>query len=85
VFDRFTNEVRRALVLASEETQRRNRPLIDIDSVLVALLRVPEGLAARALQATGVNLEMVRGASPQVSSNDDSPNRRPSHRTHGRL
>jgi ATP-dependent Clp protease ATP-binding subunit ClpC len=72
VIDRFTNEARRTLTLADAETKRLHRLHTYTDTFLIALLGIPEGLAAQALQEAGVSIETVRGAMGEVSSDSES-------------
>jgi ATP-dependent Clp protease ATP-binding subunit ClpA len=55
VFEHFTDSARRVLVLAQDETQRRNERSIDPEHLLLAMLGEGEGTAAKALSASGVD------------------------------
>jgi ATP-dependent Clp protease ATP-binding subunit ClpC len=61
MFERFTEQARRALVVAQEEARVRNHDFLGTEHVLLALLREPEGGAGKALQALGISVKQVRG------------------------
>jgi hypothetical protein len=61
-FDRFTERARKVLTFAQNEAQRFNHNYIGTEHLLLGLLRVGEGVAARALENLGVDLEKVRMA-----------------------
>ena len=60
MFERFTDQSRRAIVLAQEEARQLNHDHIGTEHVLAGLLREQRGAAARVLEASGVTLEAVR-------------------------
>jgi ATP-dependent Clp protease ATP-binding subunit ClpC len=60
MFERFSDEARRAVVLAQEEARRLNHNYIGTEHILLGLLHDGENVAAKALQALGVTLEAVR-------------------------
>jgi ATP-dependent Clp protease ATP-binding subunit ClpC len=60
VFERFTDKARRVLVLAQDEARLLEHNFIGTEHLLLGLLRVPEGLAARALASLDISLEAVR-------------------------
>jgi len=53
-FERFTDMARNVMDIAQKEARLLNRNLVGTEHLLLALLRVPEGLAARALGSLGV-------------------------------
>jgi ATP-dependent Clp protease ATP-binding subunit ClpA len=55
--ERFTRDARRALVLAHEHAEALQHPSIGPAHILLGLLGVADGLAARALNALGVTEE----------------------------
>jgi ATP-dependent Clp protease ATP-binding subunit ClpC len=61
MFERFTDQSRRALVLAQEEARRLRHDHIGTEHVLAGLLREERGAAAAALDAAGITLDAVRG------------------------
>lgn len=60
MFERFTDRGRSVLVLAQEEARHLHHPFIGTEHILLGLLRVDEGAAARALASLGVTLDAVR-------------------------
>ncbi len=59
LFQRFTERARRAVTLAQEEARERGHDHIGTEHILLGLLRVPEGVAARALESFGISPEAV--------------------------
>jgi len=60
VFERFTDRARRVVVLAQEEARLLNHNYIGTEHILLGLIHEGEGVAARALEGMGINLESVR-------------------------
>ena len=60
MFERFTNQSRRVVVLAQEEARMLNHNYIGTEHLLLGLLREDQGSAARALNAMGVTLDAAR-------------------------
>jgi len=60
VFERFTDRARRVVVLAQEEARLLNHNYIGTEHILLGLIHEGEGVAARALEGMGINLEGVR-------------------------
>jgi hypothetical protein len=60
VFERFTNQSRRVLVLAQEEARLLNHSFIGTEHILLGLIHEGGGLAAQALASLGISLEGVR-------------------------
>jgi ATP-dependent Clp protease ATP-binding subunit ClpA len=56
----YTDRARCALALATEEAQRYSHTYIGQEHILLGLLRVEEGIAAKILSSLGVNLDRVR-------------------------
>jgi ATP-dependent Clp protease ATP-binding subunit ClpC len=61
MFERFTDESRRAVVLAQEEASRLNHNYIGTEHLLAGLRREERGAAARALKSADITLDAVRG------------------------
>jgi len=59
LFQRFTDRARRAVTLAQEEARELGHDHIGTEHILLGLLRVPEGVAARALESFGISREPV--------------------------
>ncbi len=60
MFGRFTERAQQVLVLAQEEARRLNHNFIGTEHLLLGLVREGSGIAARALQNMGVDLNKVR-------------------------
>jgi len=60
VFGRFTERAQKVLLLAQEEARRLGHPAVGTEHLLLGLLREGEGIAAKALQSLGVDLQKVR-------------------------
>ncbi|MFI6603292.1 Clp protease N-terminal domain-containing protein, partial [Nonomuraea sp. NPDC050536] len=60
MFEKFTDQARRAVVLAQEEARTLNHDFIGTEHLLLGLLHVGEGVAAKALESLGVSLEGAR-------------------------
>jgi len=60
MFERFSDEARRAVVLAQQEARRLNHDYIGTEHILLGLLHEGENVAAKALQAVGITLDAVR-------------------------
>jgi hypothetical protein len=61
MFERFTNQSRRVVVLAQEEARGLNHNYIGTEHLLLGLLREGKGSAARTLTAMDVTLTAARG------------------------
>jgi hypothetical protein len=60
VFERFTDRARRVLVLAQEEARLLNHNFIGTEHILLGLIHEGDGVAAKALELSGISLEAVR-------------------------
>ncbi len=60
MFERFTDRARRVVVLAQEEARVLKHNYIGTEHLLLGLIHLGEGVAARALESLGVSLEAVR-------------------------
>jgi ATP-dependent Clp protease ATP-binding subunit ClpA len=60
MFERFTDGARRVVVLAQEEARLLNHDYIGTEHLLLGLTREGDGVAARALEASGLSLGVVR-------------------------
>ena len=61
MFERFTDQSHRAVVLAQEEARRLNHDHVGTEHLLAGLLREERGTAAQVLGSSGVTLDAVRG------------------------
>lgn len=66
MFERFTEKARRAVVYAQEEARMLNQNYIGTEHLLLGLIREEEGIAAKALQNIGINLEDVRAQAEEI-------------------
>jgi ATP-dependent Clp protease ATP-binding subunit ClpA len=66
VFERFTDEARRVVVLAQEEASLLNHNYIGTEHVLLGLLHTEGSAAARALESVGVSLLAARDAVAEI-------------------
>jgi ATP-dependent Clp protease ATP-binding subunit ClpA len=60
MFERFTANARRSVVMAQEEARRMNHNYIGTEHILLGLLRQPDGLAYGVLDGVGVSLDGTR-------------------------
>lgn len=60
MFERFTERARRVVVFAQEEARMLNQNYIGTEHLLLGLIREGEGVAAKALESMGINLDDVR-------------------------
>ena len=60
MFERFSNQARRVVVLAQEESRALNHHHIGTEHLLLGLLREERGAGARALESAGITLEAAR-------------------------
>ena len=60
MFEKFTDKARRVVVLAQEEAKLLNHNYIGTEHILLGLIHEGEGVAAKALEALGINLDAVR-------------------------
>jgi hypothetical protein len=60
VWSRFTPRARRAILHAQEEARAAGHDHIGTEHILLGLLHEPDGLAAKAIEAQGVSLDVIR-------------------------
>jgi len=60
LFEKFTDKARRVVVLAQEEAKLLNHNYIGTEHILLGLIHEGEGVAAKALESLGINLDAVR-------------------------
>src|SRR5258708_20078555 len=85
MFERFTDRARRVIVLAQEEARQLNHNYVGTEHILLGLIREGDGVAAKALAATGISLDKARreaqaiiGPAPQPPP-DHTPSPPPPH------
>jgi ATP-dependent Clp protease ATP-binding subunit ClpC len=61
VFEKFTERARQVVVMAQDEARALNHNYIGTEHLLLGLLRIEEGVAARALASLRIELEAARG------------------------
>jgi ATP-dependent Clp protease ATP-binding subunit ClpC len=66
MFERFTDQAQRVVVLAQEEARTLDHDYIGTEHLLLGLLREGEGVAAKALESLGVSLDEVRGQVEEI-------------------
>src|SRR5438046_8983553 len=71
-FDRFNDRAKRVLALAQDEAIRFNHNYIGVEHLVLGLMREGEGVAARALDALGVDLTKPRTAVETTLGRGDS-------------
>jgi ATP-dependent Clp protease ATP-binding subunit ClpC len=81
MYERFTDECRRAMQLANEEADRLNAEYIGAQHILLGLAGAEAGGAARVLSGLGVAPDGLRAAIEAVDPPPQSPPVRQSSRT----
>ncbi len=62
MFNRFTEQAKRAILLAQEEANRLNHGYLGTEHILLGLIRENEGIAANVLKNSGIDLARVHQA-----------------------
>ena len=75
MFERFTDQSHRAVVLAQEEARRLNHDHVGTEHLLAGLLREERGTAAQVLASYGVTLDAVRGQIAALAGPGQEPPR----------
>jgi ATP-dependent Clp protease ATP-binding subunit ClpC len=73
VFERFTDQARRVVVLAQEESRLLGHNAIGPEHLLLGLVHEGQGTAGRALDAVGVTLDGVRAQVVRIDGRGESP------------
>ena len=73
MFERFTDRARRVIVLAQEEARMLNHNYIGTEHILLGLIHEGEGVAAKALESMGINLDGVRGEVEEIIGRGTQP------------
>ena len=60
MYERFTDQARRAVVQAQEEARMLNHNYIGTEHILLGLIHERDGVAAQALESLGISLDLVR-------------------------
>src|SRR5262245_50074112 len=75
MFERFTDQSHRAVVLAQEEARRLNHDHVGTEHLLAGLLREERGAAAQVLVSAGVTLDAVRAQIAALAGPGQEPPR----------
>ena len=75
MFERFTDQSHRAVVLAQEEARRLSHDHVGTEHLLAGLLREERGAAAQVLGSAGVTLDAVRGQIAALAGPGQEPPR----------
>jgi ATP-dependent Clp protease ATP-binding subunit ClpC len=59
MFERFTDQARRVVVMAQDQARRLNHGYIGTEHILLGLIAEGSGVAAKALESPGISLESV--------------------------
>jgi ATP-dependent Clp protease ATP-binding subunit ClpC len=73
MFEKFTDKARRVVVLAQEEAKMLNHNYIGTEHILLGLIHEGEGVAAKALEALGINLDAVREQVQEIIGQGQTP------------
>jgi predicted enzyme related to lactoylglutathione lyase len=73
MFQRFTEEARRTVVLAQDEARRLQHNYIGTEHLLLGLLRVPDGVAAVVFGRLGVTTDTARREVEEIVGPGSSP------------
>jgi ATP-dependent Clp protease ATP-binding subunit ClpC len=66
MFGRFTERAQKALLLAKEEAKKTAYPYIGTEHILIGLILEGQGIAAKVLNAVGMDVSKVRAAVAQM-------------------
>jgi ATP-dependent Clp protease ATP-binding subunit ClpA len=75
MFERFTDQARRVVVLAQEEARLFNHGYIGTEHILLGIIREDLGTAAEALKALDVGLQAVRDRVKEICGEGDEQQR----------
>lgn len=73
MFGRYSERAQRVIVLAQEEARRLNYNYVGTEHLLLGLIREGSGVAAKALQSLGINLEQVRKEIEKIIGKGNAP------------
>ena len=75
MFERFTDQARRIVVLAQEEARMLNHNYIGTEHILLALIHEGTGIAATALESLGITEEAARQQVEEIVGRGEQPER----------
>ncbi len=73
MFERFTDRARRVIVLAQEEARGLEHNYIGTEHLLLGLIHEGDGVAAKAMEMSGVKLEDARAAVVELIGSGEKP------------
>ncbi len=73
MFERFTDRARRVIVLAQEEARGLEHNYIGTEHLLLGLIHEGDGVAAKAMEMTGIKLEDARAAVVELIGEGEKP------------
>ena len=73
MFERFTDQARRTVVLAQEEARMLNHNYIGTEHILLGLIHEGTGIAAKALESLGVTEEAARQQAEEIIGRGQQP------------
>ncbi|QBS37057.1 ATP-dependent Clp protease ATP-binding subunit [Thermaerobacter sp. FW80] len=73
MFGRYSERAQRVILLAQEEARRLNYNYVGTEHLLLGLIREGTGIAAKALQSLGINLEQVRAEVEKIIGRGNGP------------
>jgi len=73
MFGRYSERAQRVILLAQEEARRLNYNYVGTEHLLLGLIREGTGIAAKALQSMGINLEQVRAEVEKIIGRGNGP------------
>jgi ATP-dependent Clp protease ATP-binding subunit ClpC len=79
MFERFTDQARRVLILAQEEARMLDHDYIGPEHILLGLTLEDTGPTAQALQSLGIGLDGVRGQVKEIIGRGQQPPRSGQH------
>ena len=76
MFDRYTEQARRALFFARFEVSQLGGTAIEPEHILLGLIREPKGLVAQVFERSGVSTAEIRS---EIANRHEFRNASPSH------
>jgi ATP-dependent Clp protease ATP-binding subunit ClpC len=73
MFGRYSERAQRVIVLAQEEARRLNYNYVGTEHLLLGLIREGSGIAAKALQNLGIDLDQVRAEVEKIIGRGNGP------------
>ena len=73
MFGRYSERAQRVIILAQDEARRLNYNYVGTEHLLLGLIREGTGIAAKALQNLGVDLDQVRSAMEKTLGRGTAP------------